>query len=280
MIRCRQGCLAVSLAFLLFSLALGPAWAQEAKPEAQKVVAVMPFVNLARDTGLAWLGDGIAETMTTKLSQVPTLTVVERTRLDGVLKEIVLGQSGVVDDSTAAKAGKMLGATTVVVGAYQKSGESVRFTARSVEVASGKVLKASEATGKMGEIFVLEDRLAEDIVAAHGLALKPEQLQALQAKPTSDPAAYELANRAEMAAKAGNPEKAALLLRKAIEKDPRFAQAVFGLAKVEEKMGHLRKARGLYLRYLDLARVGHEPPFRVKAAKERSQALGQGKDRP
>jgi TolB-like protein len=268
------------LAGLLFSFGFIPSGAQEAKLEAQKVIAVMPFANLARDTGLAWLGDGIAETMTTKLSQVPTWAVVERTRLDGVLKEIALGQSGVVDDSTAAKAGKMLGATTMVVGAFQKAGESVRLTARSVEVASGRVLKASEATGTMDEIFALEDRLAEDIVTAHGLALKPEQLQALQAKPTSDPAAYELANRAEMAVRAGNPKKAALLLGKAIAKDPNFAQAVFGLAKVEERMGHLRKARSLYLRYLDLAKTGHEPPFRVKAAKERSQAFGQGKDRP
>ena len=153
----------------------------------------------------------------------------------------------------------------------------MRLTARSVEVASGKVLKASEATGKMDEIFALEDRLATDILAAHGLTLKPDQLQAIQAKPTADPAAYELANRAEMATKAGNLERAAMLLRKALQKDPSYAQAVFGLAKVEERMGHQKKAQGLYLRYLDLAKAGHEPLFRVKIAQERSQGPGSRK---
>ncbi len=257
--------------------------AQEAKPEAgkeaQKVIAVMPFANLAKDTGLAWLGEGIAETMTTKLSQVPSLTVVERTRLDQVLKEIALGQSGVVDDSTAAKAGKMLGAATMVVGAFQKAGESVRLTARSVDVSSGKVLKASEATGKLDEIFALEDKLAGDILSAHGLVLKPEELKVVEAKPTSSPEAYEMTSRAEQALRAGNAEKASLFLKKALAADPKYAFAVFAWAKTEEKMGHPEKARSLYVRYLELARSGHEPLFRMRIAKEKVRELG-GKERP
>ncbi len=191
------------LVFLLLGLSFLVSSAQEAKPEAgkeaQKVIAVMPFANLTKDTGLAWLGEGIAETMTTKLSQVSSLTVVERTRLDAALREIALGQSGVVDDSTAARAGKMIGAATMVVGAFQKAGESVRLTARSVDVSSGKVLKASEATGKLDEIFVLEDKLAGDILSAHGLVLKPEELKVVEAKPTSSPEAYEMTSRAEQA---------------------------------------------------------------------------------
>lgn len=277
MIRFHKGCSAVSLASLLFSTGLGSACAQEAKPEggkeAQKVVAVMPFANLTKDTGLAWLGEGIAETMTTKLSQVPTWTVVERTRLDGVLKEIALGQSGVVDDSTAAKAGKVIGATTMVVGAYQKAGESIRLTARSVEVTSGKVIKASEATGKLDEIFVLEDRLTSDILAAHRVMLKPEELRALEAKPTSSPEAYEMVNRAEQALQAGNAEKASQLLKKALTVDPKYAFAVFAWAKTEEKMAHPEKARTLYVRYLELSRAGHEPPFRVRLAKGKIREL-------
>ena len=257
--------------------------AQEAKPEAgkeaQKVVAVMPFANLAKDTGLAWLSEGIAETMTTKLSQAPSLTVVERTRLDAALKEIALGQSGVVDDSAAAKAGKVLGATTMVVGAYQRAGEQVRLTARSVEVGSGKVLKASEATGKMDEIFALQDRLATDILSAHGVVLKPEELKAVEAKPTSSPEAYEMTSRAEQALQAGNAEKASRFLKKALKADPKYAFAMFAWAKTEEKMGHPEKAKNLYVRYLEMARAGHEPPFRMRIAKEKVRELG-GKEGP
>jgi|Deesub1362A_J573_1020465.scaffolds.fasta_scaffold17240_1 curli biogenesis system outer membrane secretion channel CsgG len=42
--------------------------------------------------------------------------VLERERLDALLKEIELGQLGIVDEQTAAKAGRMVGASSVIVG--------------------------------------------------------------------------------------------------------------------------------------------------------------------
>lgn len=67
--------------------------AQNVKPDstAKKTVAVMPFSNIMKDSSIEWLSDGIAETMTTKISQVSSFTVVERTRLDEAMKEIALG---------------------------------------------------------------------------------------------------------------------------------------------------------------------------------------------
>jgi Tfp pilus assembly protein PilF len=125
----------------------------------------------------------------------------------------------------------------------------------------------------MDDLFALEDKLAEDILAAHGLVLKPDERQAVEAKPTSSPEAYEMVSRAEQALRAGNAEKASQFLKKALAADPKYAFAVFAWAKTEEKMGRPGKARTLYLRYLEFARKGHEPPFRVRIAKGKVREL-------
>src|SRR4051812_45206452 len=82
-------------------------------------IAIMPFENLNKnDKTMDWIGAGIAETLTTELGRIRDLTLVERSQLNEALKEIKLGQSGVVDTATAQKAGRAIGADSVVIGSY------------------------------------------------------------------------------------------------------------------------------------------------------------------
>jgi len=51
------------------------------------------------------LSIGISEVFTTKLGRIPVFQLVERNKLSEALKEIELGQTGLIDESTAPKAG-------------------------------------------------------------------------------------------------------------------------------------------------------------------------------
>lgn len=84
-------------------------------------VAVFPMRLTSGDEEYRRLGRAMATFILRDLSQVQALTVVERLRLDVLLQEIDLVRKGVVDPATAPRSGRLVGAGTVVTGAYAVS---------------------------------------------------------------------------------------------------------------------------------------------------------------
>src|SRR5687768_16401371 len=78
----------------------------------RNTIAVMPFRFSGADSSLIPLERGFAELLATDLSRVKALTVVERSRLQAILDEIKLSQTGAVDSTTAVRAGKLIQAGT------------------------------------------------------------------------------------------------------------------------------------------------------------------------
>ncbi len=195
-------------------------------------VAVMPFSNVNKDTETDWLSEGIAETLTTKLGNVRKIRLVERQRIDSILKEVSLGQSGAIDPATASKAGKMLGAETVVTGAYQKMGDNLRLTARFVRVETGVVSNTAMVTGLYNDIFDLEDKIADDILANLGVQATAAEKQKIAKNPTTSVAAYKNYSQGVSLMKQDKYDDAKTYLDRAVKEDPDFTQALENLAFV------------------------------------------------
>src|SRR5947209_10071908 len=102
--------------FVLFLIAA--ATLHSAPKEKVRRIAVLEFQNVTQEKSLDWIGTGMKEHLTTQLSQIPELMVVERARLGDALKELNFNRSQYVDPAAAQKMGKMLGAQSVVVGSY------------------------------------------------------------------------------------------------------------------------------------------------------------------
>src|SRR5215468_1343643 len=111
-------------------------------------VAVMEFTNATRDPEMEALGKGLQSMVTTDLANVQSLKVVERERLKDVQGELKLGKSKDFDKATAAKIGKLAGATHLFVGSFTVVGESMRLDGRLVSVASGEVFVAEQIAGE------------------------------------------------------------------------------------------------------------------------------------
>ena len=77
-----------------------------------------------KDEQLAVLRKGLAQILTSDLSSVQGIRLVERTRLEEVLGELKLGQNPhgpqgyLLDPKSAARVGKLLGAQYMVMGGY------------------------------------------------------------------------------------------------------------------------------------------------------------------
>src|SRR5262249_61328273 len=88
-------------------------------------VAVLEFGNASADRDLDSLGKGLQSMVTTDLAQVPSFKLVERARLRDLEGELKLGRSGLVDNATAARVGKLLGATHLVAGTFTVVGNQM-----------------------------------------------------------------------------------------------------------------------------------------------------------
>ena len=152
--------LVISLTILLL-LGINLLPAQE-----QRTIAVLNFDNnsIADRDQMESLSKGLADMLSTEMSQIQAFKVVEREKLQDLLSEISLGQSGAVDPATAQKVGRLLGAQTLLLGGFvHMFGGKMRIDVRIVEVETGLTLKAVEQSDKVDKLFDMVKKIAKDI---------------------------------------------------------------------------------------------------------------------
>ena len=87
-------------------------------------VAVMEFENNATGEWSSWgLGKAAQDAMVTALVESGMFTVIERQKLEMILNEQGLGQSGAVTPQSAAKIGKLLGVQILITGSVTEFGK-------------------------------------------------------------------------------------------------------------------------------------------------------------
>jgi len=196
-------------------------------------IAVMPFANLTGHKEYDWLSIGISEVLTTKLGSLPYFRLVERIKLSEALKEIELGQTGLVDEDTAPKVGKMIGADELVIGSFQIVGENIRIDARFLDVESGRVHVFSGAYGELDKVFEVQDRIAASCLESLNFYLTNEERTLLAAKPTTSMDAYKLYSQAvdtyTPEGKALDDDQRITYLQQSTWIDPNFAMAYSSL---------------------------------------------------
>ena len=100
----------------------------------------------------------------TKMAGSGNLEIVERALLQAALKEIELGESGIVDEQTAVELGRAVGANAILLGSFVSIGETIRINARLIDVKTSKIIEAESVQGSANsEIFQLMDQLASTI---------------------------------------------------------------------------------------------------------------------
>jgi len=130
-------------------------------------VAVLNFDNnsLFQKQDYSPLKRGLAEIVSTTLSNVSGLQLVERRRLDAIFDELKLSQSGMLSEMDGVEVGKLAGAQYLVFGSFMAgSKKRIRIDTRIVCVETGLTVKAEEVTGKQGRVLSLADKLCRKIV--------------------------------------------------------------------------------------------------------------------
>lgn len=139
----------------------------QAQSDQRPTVAIMYFNNgsFGKDAkDYDALGRGIADFMITDLASNPGIRVVERDALDKILKEQDLGNSQRIDQETAARIGKLLGARYMILGGFIVDPKgNVQLNARAVNTETSAIIHTDAVSGKadgmMDVIRGLSDKL-------------------------------------------------------------------------------------------------------------------------
>ena len=83
------------------------------------------------------------------------LTIIERGKMEEILKEQAFQQTGCVSSECAVEVGKMLGVQNIITGSISKVGNIYSVEARAVSVASGEIIKTAvyDHSGDIGGLL-------------------------------------------------------------------------------------------------------------------------------
>ena len=176
-------------------------------------VAVLPLRFSGGDSSLRPLGRGLAELLTTDLARSTQITVLERARIQAVLDELALQQSGQTDSATNVRAGRILRAGRLVQGSILQLGESrLRVDAAVVDVPTTRVRGVAHDSDELEQLFALEKRIALDLFDELGVTLTVAERNAIEQRPTRSLAAFLAYSRGLTAEDEGRYDDASTLL--------------------------------------------------------------------
>jgi len=142
-----------------------------------KSVAIMEFDNFSigkYQEQLGALGKGLADWFENDFAKISEMKVVERDKINFVLKEIELQKSGAVDRSTAVRVGKILGAKYMVFGSItQLDDKHTRMVVRVVSVETSEIIASVDREAKP-EYSKLEKELVEELAKKLDIKLSDE----------------------------------------------------------------------------------------------------------
>ncbi|MGB3541828.1 CsgG/HfaB family protein [Rubrivirga sp.] len=145
-------------------------------------VAVLAFENNTGDPRYDPLGRGLAHMMTSDLSAVPTLNLVERDQLQALIDELGLQQTAHFDQETALQVGLFIGADHIVLGSISAMQPEMRLDTRVVNVETAEVVQTATVTGDENALFDLQQRLAVSLIDGIDVVMTDEARDLLTAQ--------------------------------------------------------------------------------------------------
>lgn len=203
-----------------------------ANPDINSLV-ILYFINLTGRKELNSLEKGMTLMLMTDLSQVPELHLVERVKLQALAEELKLGSSGLVDQTTAPRVGKLLGARSIVGGDFV-SGEQRLFNtqARLLDVASSAIADQFLVAGALEDVLKTEKELVFRIVDKLKISLKPEVTTAIRKPCSTNLKALDSLFRGIDASDRGEYQQAGDLYQEALNADPDVCVAAVALQEL------------------------------------------------
>lgn len=189
-------------------------------------VAILYFENKGQKAEFNPLQKGLAEMIITDLSKVRSLKVVERIRLQKLVEEMNLAETDLVDQKTAPRLGKLLGAYRLIKGSFfELKGDKMNIDAFVTQTRTGELDWTANIAGDIKEFFRLEKDLVFKIIDEMKIKLTNEEREAILEIPTENFFAFLQYSRGLDLEDQGLYSQAFEAYSQAVQADPKFTQA-------------------------------------------------------
>ncbi len=199
-----------------------------------KSIAVLPFENFSEDKAFAFFADGVHDEILNDLAKIADLKVISRT---SVMQYKNTATRNLPEIAQALKVAHVL------EGSVQRSGNRVRVSAQLIDARNDTHVWVEKYDRELADVFAIQSEIAQKIAEQLQAKLSPTEKSAMNERPTSDLAAYDLYLRAKElrydteinpSRRRENHFKAVQLLDQAVARDPAFSLAYCLLAYVHD----------------------------------------------
>ena len=197
----------------------------ETQPPKSGTVAVFYFKDVSPDQSFRHLQKAMAEMIITDLAQIESLTVLERMRVQYLLTEMKMGQTGIVEKETAPRAGRLLGAENLIVGSLELGSIAVKASVASTTTED--IIGAFSVTAEQEEFFLLEKEIVYNALKILGVSLTAEEEKRVNEYHTKNLQAAIYLGQGLDALDAGKWKEAKIFFKQALDEDPEFKLAKY-----------------------------------------------------
>ncbi|MGZ7092059.1 MAG: protein kinase domain-containing protein [Candidatus Angelobacter sp.] len=214
------------ISLLLRSSHLRMPWSAVPVNASSRQLAVLPFETTAQDANSRAFAGGLTETLAAKLGEIADRYPLEIVPAAEVRKQSVMD---------AQHARSLLGATLVLEGSLQQSGNTVRIIYSLVDTRSLRQVHSGVITADNANIFAVQDRVIAEVLKKLDIELAKEDRGRMESHGTTQPAAYDyyLRGRGYLQDydRADSLENAIAGFHRSLDLDPNFALAYAGLGQ-------------------------------------------------
>jgi len=203
---------------------------QEKELESERIspnsIAVFPLNYQGDDDSFAPLSRGLSEMISIDLGKVKQLTILERIRIQALKDELALGQTPIIDPTSAPRMGKLLGASRILSGSFNVyDKERLFINLGSWDVQSSQTKEWINKDGNLDAFFQIEKELVINYLERIGIELTPEERADIQLIPTQNLEAFLSFCKGLEMEDAGHYDRASSFFKAAANIDPNFETA-------------------------------------------------------
>jgi TolB-like protein/Flp pilus assembly protein TadD len=222
--------LAVAISWIFWKVKLLPE-----KVSTTKGVAVLSFENLCPDPSNAYFAEAIHEEILARLTTIHDLKVISRNSMQQYQDK----------PRNLHDIAKQLGVSNILEGSVRREADQVRVNVQLISAQTNSYMWTDTYNRKVTDITAVESEIAKGIAESLQIKLSTREEQALTARPTKNPEAYDAYLRglvfdAHSAYSNEAQREAVTSYERAVELDPAFALAWARLSRAAAALYFIR----------------------------------------
>ena len=200
-----------------------------------KGIAVLPFENLSPDPDNAYYAEGVYEEILARLATIHDLKVISRNSTQQYQRT----------PRNIQDIAKQLGVSNILEGSVRREADQLRVNVQLTSAQSNSYIWVDTYNRKLTDITAVESEIATGIAESLQVKLTAREAQALAAKPTNNPEAYDAYLRGLVfdarAAYSNDAQRNAITsYERAVQLDRAFALAWARLSRADAALYFIR----------------------------------------